>query len=59
MKTKTIIKALEIIHNYCENEDLNCKDCVFYTTNFCDKISPNQWDIADIKEQLKDIERID
>lgn len=65
MKTKKIIKALKFIKEYC-NERCDCCGCPFYDKNIgeCsllvpDMIYPAQWNVKQIKVNLKDKERID
>lgn len=63
MKVKKIIEVLEFLHKYCEN-NRRCWECHFYNKYYecClltdDMQFPARWDIENIKENLRDIERI-
>ena len=63
MKTKKLIKALKTIRKFCKKHSF-CKRCPLGEIDeYCDcvycgidNISPDNWDIAKIEEQLKDKE---
>lgn len=65
MKTHKIIKVLEFIKRYCIAQGSSCAECFFNKTNGClfyrnmnTEDAPDEWDIEEIKERLRDIERI-
>ena len=65
MKTKKIIKALRIIKKYC-NKKIDCDSCPFYDKNIedcclmeADMKYPAQWNVKQIKANLKGKERLD
>lgn len=63
MKTKKIIEVLKFMKDYCA-KNRTCWDCYFYNQDCecCilnnDMPFPALWDIENIEENLKDIERI-